>query len=359
MSDKKLAIFPFCKEIAFLLRIENDIIKNYCKIDVYSEKSQGIIGRDINFTDAGSETGLLIKDIDDMEDYDDILIPKHPQVYDFRDKIFELIEKSLCSNKAVYDLSGLHNDGFSSMSRYFSVKKNCIQKQISLHKNQEKTRNVSVPVILICGLTDDINMLTLQLELRNELKKEGIKVSQVGSFDFCEFLGFHSFPKDFPSINTTYPQIIDCFRQYVYDIINTELPDIVVIGIPGGIMPYNKYINNDYGFWTHIVSSAVNVSYAFVCIPFMEKQFYSDEYFNLLDNLLYYKFAIRNKTYFVSNIAKHNNPSQKKKYYDVLIDKNTFWTCGDYRTCDFLSKHQIISYFDGLDRMISQIKNYI
>lgn len=53
-------------------------------------------------------------------------------------------------------------------------------------------------------------------------------------------LGFYSFPSFMYDSNISEVNKVLMFNRFVRKIEKVEAPDIIIIGIPGGIMPYNR-----------------------------------------------------------------------------------------------------------------------
>ncbi len=127
------------------------------------------------------------------------------------------------------------------------------------------------PVIFVLGLGEKMHKFELQLILREKYIKEGYKVSQIGSRNnSCELLGFHSFPLELHKNNLTESEKVIYFNRYIKHIENEEKPDIFIIGIPGGIMPYSNQFTNRFGFMSYIVSNAVEPDAGILSINYGE-----------------------------------------------------------------------------------------
>lgn len=119
---------------------------------------------------------------------------------------------------------------------------------------------ITAPVVFVAGTTPYTEKFHVQLALRKRLIDDGYKVSQIGSKSYSNLFGFHSYPS-FMNGNMDNTQKIISFRKYVKYIEMKEQPDLIVIGIPGGIMAVNKKHHFDFGVTAYMISQAIEPDY--------------------------------------------------------------------------------------------------
>lgn len=134
---------------------------------------------------------------------------------------------------------------------------------IPVHAEKKILPNVSkdrirVPIVAVMGVSNNCLKFETQLFLRRHFIDEGYKISQIGSRSGCEILGFHSFP-DFMYENISEKEKTDVFLSYVTEIQNNENPDVIIIGIPGGIYPLSLDHTFNYGITAYEVCNAIQV----------------------------------------------------------------------------------------------------
>lgn len=111
------------------------------------------------------------------------------------------------------------------------------------------------------GVTNKACKFEIQLSIRENLQSKGYKISQIGSRNYCEFLGFHSFPGFMYNRNLSESEKIILFNNYIKRLENDENPDLIVIGIPGGIMKRNDTFTSYFGIFAYEISQAVTPDY--------------------------------------------------------------------------------------------------
>lgn len=119
---------------------------------------------------------------------------------------------------------------------------------------------ITVPVIFVAGVTPYTEKFQVQLALRKKLRENNYQVSQIGSKRYSRLFGFHPYPA-FMNSSMDNEQKIISFQKYVKYIGAKEHPDLILVGIPGGIMAVNKKHHFDFGVTAYMISQAVDPDY--------------------------------------------------------------------------------------------------
>lgn len=163
----------------------------------------------------------------------------------------------------------------------------------------ESIIKISTPIIFVLGVAQKTQKFEIQLALREKFINEGYKVSQIGSRRYSEFLGFHSFP-DF-MYNHSIGEInkIVLFNRLIAQIEMEEKPDVIIIGIPGGVMKLNNIMTNKFGVFSYEISQAVTPDVA-IFSTFYED--YTPEYFMRINNSIKYKLGYEVDCFNLANV---------------------------------------------------------
>lgn len=159
-------------------------------------------------------------------------------------------------------------------------------------------QKICIPVIFVAGITPYTEKFHVQLALRKHLLNDGYKVSQIGSKSYSILFGFHSYPS-FMSDTLDNTEKILLFRKYVKYIEKQEQPDIIVIGIPGGIMSINRKHHFDFGMTAYMISHAVEPDY--VIMSMLYSQNYTEEQLEEINQTCIHKFNWRIGSFHLSN----------------------------------------------------------
>lgn len=317
MENKyKTMIYPFDIESVPLLRHSN-LIDNIEFTHVVSPNGWGISGKDVACEDGGQPVGITI-DSDfakSLEDCDTVMFSDYSRKMNLNKFIYPKIIKAAESSKNIICTIKLENEMIDNISeicnknnklfKYFSD--NC-DKVIS--PPTEKIYPINTPIIFVAGLGERTHKFEIQLRLRENLKEMGYKVSQVGTRSYCELMGFHSFPKFMYSKSITESEKVTLFNYYIKSVEAKEQPDIIIIGIPGGTMPFNYEFTNRFGILAYEVSQAI-IPDVVVLSTLYENV--SSEFFELISKSYKYKFGYNIDCYNIANASLNIDASRMAK----------------------------------------------
>ena len=160
-----------------------------------------------------------------------------------------------------------------------------------------KIRDIDKPLVMIVGTGANTGKFDIQLRVREMFLSGGYKVSQIGSKSYCELWGFHSFP-DFMNKTLNAAEKIVRFNHYVNYIANSEDADIVIVGVPGGVVPISNKLFDDFGIMNYMVANAVKPDYVILNTGFVE---YNNNYVETMVKALKYRLDYDVDSVFLSN----------------------------------------------------------
>jgi peptide maturation system protein (TIGR04066 family) len=210
-----------------------------------------------------------------------------------------------------------------NITRLFMAEKN-IENQIQEHKiPEQKTQeqniqeqniqeqnvcyDINTPVIIVLGAYPDTDKYEIQIGLRNELLNKGYQVSSVSSRQDSSILGMHPFP-EFMSVNMiSETDKIIRYNHYIKQIELTENPEVIIIGVPGGAIPFDKYNHNNFGILPYEISRAVNCDCGIMALPYFSLP---DDNFDKISRELYDRFRISIDYFHISAITEDITQSQ-------------------------------------------------
>ncbi|WP_010293415.1 TIGR04066 family peptide maturation system protein [Clostridium senegalense] len=307
MENKyKTMIYPFDIESIPLLRHSN-LIDNIEFTHVVSPNGWGISGKDVACEDGGQPVGITI-DSDfakSLEDCDTVLFSDYSRKMNLNKFIYPKIIKAAESSKNIICTIKLDDEIINEVSRicnenntffkYFNKKCNNI-----VNPESEEIYQINTPVIFVTGLGERTHKFEIQLNLREDLIKMGYKVSQVGTRNYCELMNFHSFPQFMYSKAITEWEKIILFNYYIKSIEIREEPDVIIIGIPGGTMPFNYEFTNKFGILAYEVSQAIAPDAVVLSTLYNNV---SPDFFELISKSYKYKFGYSVDCYNISNVS--------------------------------------------------------
>jgi len=158
---------------------------------------------------------------------------------------------------------------------------------------------IPIPVIFVLGVGPNAGKFELQLALREGFLNHSYSLSQIGSKRISQFWGFNSFPDWINSNQYSIHDKIIMLNRYFYQRYLEEKPDVMIIGIPGGIIPMNPLVFEDMGETAFMVANAIRPDAAVLGIYAHR---YNQTYFDELRALCKYRFNLDLKYIAVSNM---------------------------------------------------------
>lgn len=332
-SKEKAIIYPYSFEFAPIVR-HNRLMKDYEIINAVAPSGLIKDSKDAAQADKGYETGILATDnySKSLDDCETVIIADYNANKLFKGKIYQRIFEAISKHKNIVCTIKLDNAVIEEINKtcqksktYFSYYGNTIDTNLHINSgSKEIIEEIDVPIIFIAGLSERTNKFEIQLSMREMFINAGYKVTQIGSRHYCELFGFHSFP-DF-MLNCGIPEStkVAMFNHYIMGIKKKEMPDVIIIGIPGGIMPFNKQFTNRFGILAYEVSQAIAPDFSIISVLYDS---YNANYFNMLSTSIKYKLGFEVSCFNVSNVqfdwsmSLLGNRSQYNVYDSSFIDE--------------------------------------
>lgn len=274
MNKQSAIIYPFCSEVASLIRHRN-LIKNYIIAAVVAPRGYLAAGNDCSLADEG--VSIDVKISNDFEDAlqvcDTVILAEY--IFDdvgFKKSVLDNIEKAIKNGKNIVSILKLDLEDekrLEKIAKDNGVGFDTYSAKVEKVSHYNEIMETNAPVIAIAGMHESCSKFELQLALREKLLAHGVKVSQIGSKNYCELLGFHSFPQFMFDKGLAEEQKILRLNAYIKDIENKEVPDVILIGIPGGILPINKRLNEYFGITAYEVGCATNIDFTVFALSYM------------------------------------------------------------------------------------------
>lgn len=125
-----------------------------------------------------------------------------------------------------------------------------------------KLYKIPVPIVSVAGVGEFCDQFELMLEIGAYFKRKGYKVLQLGTKQYGGFFGARTFPRyvwegeKAKTAQSLRDRILN-LNEAVYEMVKKEDIDLVVLEIPGDLMPLNPYIFDDFGEKAILVHNAL------------------------------------------------------------------------------------------------------
>ena len=253
----RCSLFPFTPEIEILLR--------HCDL---LPTNDVIISNIISFKEDihqlrrfREETGIQCTSSIDksFQQSDAIVLLDNNQEYIW-DKYYACIDAAVALSKPIYaGRSLVKTIPDANRERYIER----IEK-FHILQNQYVDRRlfeISTPIIVILGVGENCGKFECHLELKTLLDSSGYHAEHLSSNPLGSLMGMKSLPDFLFNPFLSFSEKVLEINKYVFDLCSVERPDILVISIPGGIMPFTEKDTNYFGEIPLVISAALPIDY--------------------------------------------------------------------------------------------------
>lgn len=301
--DNSILIYPFNAEAMPLIRSKK-FAASYKRVILCALKGSGFNGKDASEVDGGETVGIQVREdlIECLDECSTVLFIESQYIQSDDEDFKQIAYQAALRGKTVINNRG----GYQGTSRAYRVDNvqdayglfgNVtidISKDIKYEFNygdllkSEGLVDITTPIITVVGTGKNTNKLALQISIIEELEQQGYKVSWIGSNKMCELLGERSFPSFMFEDGITDTEKVLLFNRFVKSVEMSDHADVILIGVPGGIMPCSKNIPGDFGILSYKVFQAVSPDYLILSIFYDD---YQDEFFTEIKSHIKYKFS--------------------------------------------------------------------
>ena len=176
-------------------------------------------------------------------------------------------------------------------------------------------RTIPVPVVFVLGTGPHTNKLEVQTALGKHFRERGYAVSQVASRNLGNFLGYHTVPESLFSQAATTKDRIILLNRYFHKIYLRDKPEVMVIGLPGGIMPVNPIRFDELGEKAYLISQAVTPDAAVLCTYAFE---FNQEYVKEMQAICQYRLGTAVKHLVVSGTGMGLSSETSQTEYSMV-----------------------------------------
>lgn len=326
---RRIALYPYdVSSLHLLLHSSMMNISGDDMIACVAPRGWGYENEDAGYK-VGIKTDVLVKsDFDSLVNDIDVLIVTESVLPLHSTDIAEKIERVLDNGKRVIVLRKMEADLEKQLEKKAFGNRNLelyTGNQLNLYTDidMEDTsiEEIPAPIILVLGSGERCCKFDVQLELREALLEHGYALTQIGSKNYCESLGFHSFP-DFMLDHSGYTEREKMigFNKYVKMLYMKEKPDVMIIGVPGGVFAFDEYFNNHFGITNFYVSNAIIPDYVIFNSLYVDAL---SEYLDTLKIRLNDKYGYETDQIFISNYALNYAVSKSDKKLSYLTCKTS------------------------------------
>lgn len=149
---------------------------------------------------------------------------------------------------------------------------------------------IKTPIVVIYGMGENCGKFECQLEFKELLDSLEYNTEWLTSNFLGSFLNMKSLPDFLYDPHISFSEKILEFNKYVFDLCDSNDPDILIISAPGGILPFTQKETNYFGEISLIISSALPVDYGILAFYYQQENI--DSLINRLSDYCQHRYQI-------------------------------------------------------------------
>jgi peptide maturation system protein (TIGR04066 family) len=172
---------------------------------------------------------------------------------------------------------------------------------LELNDNLVYLEHITKPIVSVSGPGENTDKFLTQLLLKEYLEKNEYKVALVSSrINSCLLKGVYSFPNFMGNNDMSAERKIIRYNHMVKKIERDTNPDIIIVGIPGSVLPSAKINARNFELGPYSVFKAVKPLYSIMCLY---GNHVSYDYLDELRQTMKYKYGTDVDFYYRSSLA--------------------------------------------------------
>ncbi len=307
---EKVLIYPYDADFTPILR-HRCILEMFEITAVVSPKGWSYEHRDASHGDNGDDMRIIVETdfTKSLEKCETVVIVETDKKLDIHEFVLPRIITAIEKGKNIISLINIDSEDCALINQkcmehdvYFK----CFYNDSNIYDttdvgivSRSALPEINTPIIFVSGVSERCNKFEIQLSLREKLQKYGYKVSQIGSRRYCEFLGFHSFPYFMLSNKFLEHQKVQLLRKYICDIESKEKPDVIIFGLPGGIVPLTDYYVNNYSILAYEVLNAFIPDVSVLSVIYEN---YNSDFYYSIDKTILDRYGVKTDCFNLSNV---------------------------------------------------------
>lgn len=311
----RLMIFPITKESSAFARYD-EMLVDYQSVALVTLEGFGADGSDFMTIDGGGTSGKQISTNfhNELDKSDAIYFTagaaRLPSAF-----LKKFIEEAAAKNKRIYIDAALTTMELPEVEVLCSDNFTCDD---TFSDETPEFFLIPIPVIFVYGTGPYTNKFEVQLALRKNFIDLGYSVSQVGTRKESQFFGFSSLPDMFFNSQRTVKETVVALNRYFYSKYLSEKPEVMIVGIPGGITQVNPMRFEEMGDMAFLISQAITPDLSILC---SYGHGFSEDHMNWLNNICKYRLNSPVSHFVLSNTdATLSFETHESEYMTVPMD---------------------------------------
>jgi len=132
----------------------------------------------------------------------------------------------------------------------------------------DRIYDIETPVIVVAGMSQDADKLAVQFILKRKFQEKGYATVVISSRRDGDWDGVYGMPGFVFDHSVSEAEKIIRLNHYVKQIEIREKPNLIIVGVPGAVLPFDGIDHNEFGILTYEISFAVPCDAAVFCMTY-------------------------------------------------------------------------------------------
>lgn len=262
---KMMAVFPFTPEVKSIIRFRHKMEGYELKVILsFNEHTERLC-------EYQRQTGIFCTtEIEQALDRCDcLLLIDNNQAYSL-DKYYKTYEMAKNSRKEIIMSMFLWREMFPGQEPDKHIK---LLSNVEHRQETFKTRRlleIQIPIVAVMGLGENCDKLEAQLRLKEAFEEKGYHSYSIASNDLGSLFSMDTYPEFMHQNSLSFPEKVFKLNSYLYDIWEKNQPDVILLGLSGGIAPLSKYDHNYFAETVLVAANALKIDIGVLCHYFID-----------------------------------------------------------------------------------------
>jgi peptide maturation system protein (TIGR04066 family) len=224
--------------------------------------------------------------------------------------------------------------------------------------SEDRVQEIRTPVAWVMSTTEYCNQFFIETALCGELRNRGYNPLLISSCKEGVALGEHSVPALAFQGEYSENEKVIAINHYVRQLEMRHKPDIIIMGIPGAVMPYDYKYSADFGILAYEFSEAVRPDFTILSAPCVA---YTDNYFKGIEERLQNRLGVSVDVHSLSLYTLDFNEATPKKRlaYLTVDDSYTQEMIRQIGYNNLLNLNNMDGISSAADRLINKLSGGI
>ena len=195
-----------------------------------------------------------------------------------KEKYYEVLERAAAAGKEIVLVPQLKKQlELKAYEGHCVFLQNELQTGVNPYALKEKEKYpVEIPVAAVMGTGKHCGKFEIQILLKKMFEEKGCRVAWLSSNPLGVLFGGNTLPEFLFADDVSFEEKIFRFNHLMYGLSRDEAADVCIIGVPEGILEYEKYEYHHFGEYALAVGNAVSVDSSVLCTYFLKQPVWNE-----------------------------------------------------------------------------------